>query len=112
MALGAAGGDRIVTAIVQVISRVIDQQMSLEDALAAGRIHPDRTGGMDLEIHEGITWSEADFAFLAEEGLLIDPEERIARFGRVHAVLYDNANKKWQAAADPDWEGTAAGSNK
>lgn len=112
MALGAAGGDRIVTAIVQVISRVIDQQMSLEDALAAGRIHPDRTGGMDLEIHDGITWSEADFAFLAEEGLLIDPEERIARFGRVHAVLYDNANKKWQAAADPDWEGTAAGSNK
>lgn len=111
MALGAAGGDKIVTAVVQVISRVIDQGMSLEDALAAGRVHPNREGGMDLELHDGISWSDEDFAFLADQGLLIRPEERTSRFGRVHAVLHNFENKTWKAAADPDWEGTALGIN-
>ena len=38
LALGAAGGSRIPTAIVQAISRMIDRGMSLPEALAAGRI--------------------------------------------------------------------------
>lgn len=109
MALGAAGGDKIVTAVVQVISRVIDQDMSLEQAIAAGRVHPNRAGGMDLEVHEGISWSESDFNFLVDNGLLLRPEERTSRFGRVHAVLHNFETNTWEAVADPDWEGTALG---
>ena len=109
MALGAAGGDRIVTAVVQVISRIVDERMSLPAALAAPRVHPARPGGMDLELHEGIEWQEEDFLFLKEQGLLINPRIEPSRFGRVHAVLYQDELQTWVGAADPDWEGTAAG---
>ncbi|MDC3334485.1 hypothetical protein OAV35_00295 [Flavobacteriaceae bacterium] len=29
-----------------------------------------------------------------------------ARFGRVHAIVYDPISHSWIGAADPDWEGT------
>ena len=112
LALGAAGGDKIVTAIVQVVSRIMDDQMKLDEALAAPRIHPIRDGGMLLELHEGIEWQEEDFDFLTNQGLLIDPEEREGRFGRVHAVMFDEQTRTWIGAADPDWEGSAAGPEK
>jgi len=38
MTLGAAGGMRIITAVAQVISNVIDQKMPIEDAISAPRI--------------------------------------------------------------------------
>ena len=109
LALGAAGGDRIVTAVVQVISRIVDEHMSLPEALAAARVHPARPGGMDLELHEGIEWQQEDFEFLKEQGLLINPRIQKGRFGRIHAVLYQANLHSWIGAADPDWEGTAAG---
>ena len=39
MTLGAAGGMRIITAVAQVISNVIDQKMPLQDAVSAPRIY-------------------------------------------------------------------------
>jgi gamma-glutamyltranspeptidase/glutathione hydrolase len=109
LALGAAGGDRIVTAIVQVISRITDQGMPLDEALAAARVHPLRSGGMLLELHEGIGWHQEDFNFLSQQGLLIEPEERVSRLGRVNAVMFNAKTQTWIGAADPDWEGSAAG---
>ena len=41
VALGGAGDARIISAVIQVISRIVDHRMSLADAMAAPRVHPD-----------------------------------------------------------------------
>ena len=40
MALGAAGGSRIPSSLVAVISRVIDQSFTLDEAMKLPRVHP------------------------------------------------------------------------
>ena len=58
LVLGAPGGPRIVTAVTQVISNIIDHRMSLTDAVHAPRIHnqtlPDsvrwESGGLEPEV--------------------------------------------------------------
>ncbi len=39
LALGASGGPRIITAVTQVLSNVLDRGQSLADAIAAVRLH-------------------------------------------------------------------------
>jgi len=102
MGLGAAGGSRIVTAVAQVISRVIDQDMPLDDALAAPRVFADDDETL-LELHPGTDWSQETLRELKSMGLQLESIPSPARFGRVHAVQYRNG--KWIGAADPDWEG-------
>ncbi|MEP1096883.1 MAG: gamma-glutamyltransferase [Cyclobacteriaceae bacterium] len=111
LGLGAAGGSRIPTAIVQAISRVIDRGMNLPDALAAGRIQSIDTA-MYIEMHEGTTWTQEDIDALESFGFKVYPVEEKARFGRIHAVHYDVENQNWTGAADPDWEGTSDGVEK
>ncbi|WPP49075.1 gamma-glutamyltransferase family protein [Catalinimonas niigatensis] len=109
MALGAAGGSRIISAITSVTSRVIDQQMSLTDALAAPRVHPDDADSIFVETHTGEGWKDEVLQALEAKGYRINEVPDIARFGRVHAVMYDAETKQFVGAADPDWEGAAAG---
>ncbi len=111
MGLGAAGGSRIVTAVAQVSSRVIDQQLPLPKALAAPRVHPDRDT-IILETHAGPGWPAAIGKSLRQKGFYVEEVPESARFGRVHAVMYDAKKKRWTGAADPDWEGAAAGPGK
>ena len=108
MALGAAGGARIVPAIVQVISRVVDQGLSLEKALAAVRVFqlPDR---LLVENHPGVWWRDAGtLQALRATGARVDAVKSPAQFGRVH-VIQRLAGGDWIGAADPDWAGTAMG---
>ncbi len=108
LALGAAGGARIVPAIVQVISRVIDHGMPLEQALSAGRIYqlPDR---LLVENHKNIFWKDKKTMDLLRQcGIKIEEVKTTAQFGRVHAIQYDGSGN-WIGAADPDWSGTAKG---
>lgn len=107
LGLGAAGGSRIVPAIVQVISRMVDHGYDLEKALAAPRIHAD-TSKIILEMHTG-AWTEEIAKQLEKEGIKVERRTGQGRFGRVHAVLYDAKTKQWVGGADPDWEGAAAG---
>lgn len=102
LGLGAAGGSRIVTAIAQVISRVIDQGMPLDEALAAPRVFADDEKTL-LELHPGTNWTQETLRTLKEKGLELESIPSPARFGRVHAVQFRNG--KWIGAADPDWEG-------
>jgi gamma-glutamyltranspeptidase/glutathione hydrolase len=108
IALGAAGGARIPTAIAQSVSRIIDNNMSPGDALASARVHPSNDG-IILEMHDSLAWSKEDLEFLRANGFIIEEQKEVFRFGRVHMVMYDG--KKWLGAADPDGEGTAAGPN-
>lgn len=104
--LGAAGGSRIPTAIVQTISRMIDRNMTLPDAMAAGRVHSVDTA-MLVEMHEGTSWSAESLETFTASGFTVVPVEGRGRFGRVHAINFDSKTGTWTGAADPDWEGTS-----
>ncbi|MEM7368657.1 MAG: gamma-glutamyltransferase [Bacteroidota bacterium] len=108
LVLGAAGGSRIVPAVAAVSTRVIDHQLSLEEALAAPRVHPVEDS-IFLETTPGEGWQEEVISDLKAKGFLIKEISDAARFGRVHAVLYDEKSGQWIGAADPDWEGVAGG---
>ena len=106
LVLGAAGGSRIPTAIVQTVSRMIDRNMDLSEALAAGRVHSIDTA-MLVEMHEGTSWSQSDIDELKGMGHNVIEVDRKGAFGRVHAIYYDAEKRTWIGSADPDWEGTS-----
>ncbi|MDF9798601.1 gamma-glutamyltranspeptidase/glutathione hydrolase [Catalinimonas alkaloidigena] len=109
LALGAAGGSRIISAITSVSSRVIDQNMELAEALAAPRVHPDDADSVFVETHSGEGWQDEVLEALKAKGFLLNEVPEVARFGRVHAVEYNADTQQFVGAADPDWEGAAAG---
>ncbi|HSG48242.1 MAG TPA: gamma-glutamyltransferase, partial [Longimicrobiales bacterium] len=97
MALGAAGGGRIPTAIVAAVSRVIDRGMTLEEALRAPRIVPDQPGmeeGGDAQaVPQVIMETETGMGFAPEVvaefralGFEVQEIGRAGAFGRIHAV--------------------------
>ncbi|MEM1119107.1 MAG: gamma-glutamyltransferase family protein [Bacteroidota bacterium] len=108
MALGAAGGNKIVSAVTAVSSRVIDHQLPLDQALMAPRVY--RNGAeMLVETHKGTGWKQTFTKELQKEGFEVKVIDQPARFGRVHAVLFDEKTGRWIGGADPDWEGAVAG---
>ena len=102
LALGAAGGSRIITAITQVSSRYLDQKKSLSESLMLPRVYP-FNDTLQIENHIGLEKINAKLSQKITPFKLINS---VARFGRVHAVAIDSVNKKWIGASDPDWEGT------
>lgn len=106
LALGAAGGGRIPPGIVQVISRVIDDGMSLADALAAPRVYMGG-GTLDAETSPGIGWTPDEVAQMRALGLEVRESPGVGSFSRVHAIQFDPATGTWIGGADPDWEGSA-----
>lgn len=102
LALGAAGGSRIVPAITQVSDRYITQQNSLAKALTLPRVYPYQDT-LWVENHKGIQ-QLINESFYSEFPLKYIDEP--ARFGRVHAIA--KKDNTWVGAADPDWEGTTA----
>ena len=102
--LGGAGDNRIITAVTQTISRVVDHGMTLDQAVAAPRVHP--LGAMQIRLEQGV-WSEAvrtrlqGFGFELSEG----PSNY---FGRVHAVSVDPQTRVLTGIAEPRGFGGAA----
>ncbi|MEM6319743.1 MAG: gamma-glutamyltransferase family protein [Bacteroidota bacterium] len=108
MALGAAGGSRIVSAVVAASSRIIDHQLPLDKALMMPRVY--RNGEkLQVETHEGTGWQSTFTKELTEEGFDVEEIDKKGRFGRIHAVLFDAKNNRWIGGADPDWEGAVGG---
>lgn len=116
LALGAAGGIKIPSAIVQVISRYIDQKKTLSDSLSAPRVHPSATIDNNnkrvvrLMAFNAETsspgWTVEDLSYWRAAGFEVDEVASAASFGRVHVIAGDNGSLL--GAADPDWEGTAS----
>lgn len=102
LAIGAAGGSRIVTAVTQVAHRYFAQKHKLNRALFLPRVYPFEDS-LWIEDHEGVKELNADFDMDNYPFKMIDQK---ARFGRVHAIAFDSVSKSWIGAADPDWEGT------
>lgn len=106
LVLGAAGGARIISAVVQAVLRVVDQGMTLPDALAAARVHP-IDGGIAMETSPGIGWTPDDVAEVKSWGMVVREVEREGAFGRIHGIWVDPATGEVVGVADPDWEGAA-----
>lgn len=103
LVLGAPGGPRIITAVLQVLLNVIDFRMNIQDAVDAPRFHhqwkPDK-----LYLEAGI--SPDTVALLEHMGHQVDYSPGVV-LARINAILSDGG---WlQGAADPRWTGKAAG---
>lgn len=107
LALGGAGSARIPGAVLQVISNVVDRGWPLERAVAAPRLH---CQGVNVRIHEGI--APAILAALRAAGLKLEVVKQASHarhVGIVHAVAFDPASGEFTGAADPAYDGAAAG---
>jgi gamma-glutamyltranspeptidase/glutathione hydrolase len=114
LVLGAAGGLRIISAVVQAVSRVVDDDMAFAEALAAPRVHPGLDSamafsGLSMETSEPIGWTEWQVEAVRGLGFRVTTVPRAGAFGRIHGIRYHAATGEWEGVADPDWEGTARG---
>jgi len=107
--LGAAGGVRILSAVVEVVSRAIDGGMEFPQAVAAPRFFPGfavRSDPVpwDFEASPVAMWDSAAVSVLDVE---LEMVERETSFGRVHGIAYHPLEGLWEGVADPRWEGAA-----
>jgi len=121
MVLGAAGGLRILSGIAQTISRHIDRNLDIKEAVSAPRIHPEMTRNEETgkRKFEGMKfsaeftpengWVASDSISWKKAGFEVKSIERYGAFARVHAVTFNPETNTWTGVADPDWEGTAEG---
>ncbi|HEX8067633.1 MAG TPA: gamma-glutamyltransferase [Thermoleophilaceae bacterium] len=103
IALGSAGSNRIRSAILQTIVRVVDEGMPAEDAVAAPRVHWE---GRAVEAEPGI--DEEALAAFERDGW---PVQRFGApslyFGGVQAVARDPSTGELSGGGDPRRGGAA-----
>jgi len=103
LALGAPGGSRIITAVLQVMLNVMDFRMNMQDAIDFPRVHhqwkPDR-----LDIERGV--SPDTIALLKKAGYNIEETKPVV-IARVEGILIDGG---WlQGGHDERGAGKAVG---
>jgi gamma-glutamyltranspeptidase/glutathione hydrolase len=108
--LGGAGDDRIISAVIQTLSRAIDQQLPLDKAVAAPRVHPmgATTLRIERDLRSRITWSDVEMERLKALGFTIETSPS-GFYGRVHAVVVDHETGRLIGVAEPRGLGGAAG---
>ncbi|HEX6133403.1 MAG TPA: gamma-glutamyltransferase [Longimicrobiales bacterium] len=99
---GARGGPRIITAVFQVLSNVIDHDLDLAAAVNAPRIHHQHLP--DVLAFESNGLAAARIAQLEEMGHTVQPR---ATVGTAPTIL--RRNGLWTAVPDPRTGGLAAG---
>ncbi len=107
LALGAAGSEQIPGAILQVISNTLDRGYPLEKAVVAPRVS---WSGKTLRVQS--TFRQEIAGWLRARGfpqILIISGDMERHLGIVQAVQYDAASKTFSGAADPVYDGAAAG---
>jgi gamma-glutamyltranspeptidase/glutathione hydrolase len=103
LSVGSAGSNRIRSAVLQVISAVLDFDMNVEDAINAARIHTEGTGSV-VEIEKGIPPIAVER--LTQAGHQVSLwKERNLFFGGVQAV--QNKDGELTGAGDPRRGGVA-----
>ncbi|MEA2352242.1 MAG: gamma-glutamyltranspeptidase / glutathione hydrolase, partial [Thermoleophilaceae bacterium] len=103
VALGSAGSNRIRSAVLQAILRIVAEGMPAQDAVAAPRVHYE---GRVVEAEPGI--DEDGLAALEREGW---PVQRFSRrnlyFGGVQAAARDPETGELSGGGDPRRGGAA-----
>lgn len=105
MTVGSPGSARILGAVAEVISNVIDHKMSLQQAIMAPRFFRMHSGDYNLEGRVSINTKNALEAMGHKVVLKGDWD---AFFGGVHAVLWDRQKKILFGGADPRRDGYVA----
>ncbi len=97
LAVGSAGSNRIRSAVLQTILNVLDQQLPIESAVSAPRIHCE---GELVEIEGGFV--DAETTKLARFGYNVNVwKERNLFFGGVQAVEHNLVTGNMSGAGDP-----------
>jgi len=104
LGLGSGGSNRIRSAVLQTIIRVIADRMDAQEAVSAPRVHFE-SGAVQVE--PGVDEHRLDV--LAERGFrLVRWNERNLFFGGVHAVARDPATGELSGGGDPRRGGAVA----
>jgi len=103
MVVGTPGGPTIITSVTQVILNVLDQKMSLADAVAAPRIHHQALPDQTYYEHGGL--SDATVRALQVMGHIM--EQRRGHSGIIAAIQKTAGG--WIGVADPRYAGGALG---
>ncbi|GAB1457346.1 gamma-glutamyltransferase [Spirochaetota bacterium] len=106
MTLGSPGATRIIAAVAQVISNVIDHGMPIQEAIFAPRLFAMASGQVQVEGRTSINTLNGLKDLGHDVNVRADWD---AYFGGVHAVLFDRAGKMLYGGADPRRDGQAAG---
>jgi gamma-glutamyltranspeptidase / glutathione hydrolase len=106
--LGAAGARRILSAIVQTLSRAIDQKLPLDQAMALPRFHP-TANQLEMEVRSGTAWSDVELAAIRGLGFTVRTRDDAPYFARINGIAFDVATREWVGAADTRWQGVASG---
>ena len=105
MTIGSPGATRIIGAVAEVISNVIDLKMTIQQATMAPRFFRMQSGDYNLEGRVSINTKTA----LEKMGhKVVVKGDWDAFFGGVHAVQYDRSKKVLFGGADPRRDGQAA----
>jgi len=103
MVVGTPGGPTIITSVAQVLLNVLDQKMSLADAVAAPRIHHQALPDQTYYEHGGLS----DATVRALEAMGHKMLERRGHSGIIAAIQKTAGG--WVGVADPRYAGGALG---
>ncbi len=103
LGIGSAGSNRLRSAILQTLVGIVDEQLSVDDAVVRARVHPE-SGGIDLE---GGVPDEVAAALQDGQHVIRQWGDRNLFFGGVSAV--GCWGDELQAAGDPRRGGGAFG---
>jgi gamma-glutamyltranspeptidase/glutathione hydrolase len=105
LAVGSAGSNRIRSAVIQVISAILDFNMDVETAIDSPRIHSEGAG-FSVEIENGVPKNVAQKMAESGHSLSIWKEKNLF-FGGVQAVTRDIKTGELKGAGDPRRGGVA-----
>ena len=103
MVVGTPGGPTIITSVTQVILNVLDQNMSLADAVAAPRLHHQALPDQTFYEHGGLS----DTTVRALQAMGHKMEQRRGHSGIIAAIQKTAGG--WVGVADPRYAGGALG---
>ncbi len=103
LVVGAAGGPTIITGVTQVILNVIDQHMSLPDAMFAPRVHDQ--AWPDVLIYEAGGLSKSAMDSLTAMGHKLEPTTALTNVN----ALMRGADGRWVGVYEPRSSGGAVG---
>ncbi|UCE05880.1 MAG: gamma-glutamyltransferase family protein [bacterium] len=107
MALGSPGSERSITAMVQFLIHIIDEGMSISEAMLAPRIHCSLGGKISLEAER---FPDEIIKSFKERGYRINKREPFAFYlGGIHAVIKCRNSDGFQGVAEVRRDGIAAG---
>jgi gamma-glutamyltranspeptidase/glutathione hydrolase len=108
LTLGGAGGPRIPSSSIAVITNTVDFGMNIQEAVGAPRIH-----GQNMEISVDPAIPESARQRLASMGHKVIVRDVVENewwyFGAVQAIMYDAAKGYFTGASDPRRDGQAIG---